>query len=264
MARSSSPYKAIKEEAWAANMEIPVRGLALYTWGNVSAFDPALGVFAIKPSGVPYPELTEANMVVVDLEGKVVDGKLNPSSDTPTHLVMYREFAVAGSADIRGIIHTHSTYAVAWAQACRSIPLFGTTHADHIQTAVPCTPYLSREAVERDYETETGNLIVNVFRGGLASTADSYGRGKTAKVPLNPTEVQMVLVGGHGPFAWGSSASKAVYNGAVLEEIAKMALLTGQVNLSAKTLPDYIIAKHYMRKHGPNAYYGQGGTAGKK
>ena len=241
MARSASPYAALKEEAWAANMEIPARGLALYTWGNVSAFDPALGVFAIKPSGVPYPELAAASMVVVDLEGNVVEGKLNPSSDTPTHRVLYREFAVAGGAPIRGLIHTHSTYAVAWAQGLRALPLFGTTHADHVQTAGPCTPYLSREAVERDDEAETGNLIVETFRKG----------------GFNPAEVPMVLVGGHGPFAWGPSAEKAVYNGAVLEEIARMALLTLQVNPKAKPLPEYIVAKHYLRKHGPGAYYGQ-------
>ncbi len=236
-------YSSLKEEAWAANMEIPVRGLALYTWGNVSAFDPALGVFAIKPSGVPYPELTPENMVVVDLDGKIVEGKMNPSSDTPTHRVMYRELAVADGAKVRGIIHTHSTYAVAWAQARRDIPLFGTTHADHIQTSVPCTPYLSKEAVERNYELETGNLIVDHFRS----------------LKLNPNEVTMVLVGGHGPFAWGETAAKAVYNGAVLEEVARMALLTLDVDPQATPLADYIVNKHYMRKHGPNAYYGQGG-----
>jgi len=239
-----SKYSSLKEEAWAANMEIPVRGLALYTWGNVSAFDPALGAFAIKPSGVPYPELTADKMVVVDLDGKVIEGSLNPSSDTPTHRVIYREFAVAAKADVRGIIHTHSTHAVAWAQACRSIPLFGTTHADHIQTPVPCTEYLSREAVEKDYEFETGSLIVDTFK----------------KQGLNPAEVSMVLVGGHGPFAWGASAGKAVYNGAVLEEIARMAFLTLQIRADADSLPDYIINKHYMRKHGPNAYYGQKGA----
>jgi L-ribulose-5-phosphate 4-epimerase len=239
-----SKYASLKEEAWEANAEIPVRGLALYTWGNVSAFDPDLGVFAIKPSGVPYPELTSDGMVVVDLDGNIVEGTLNPSSDTPTHRVLYREFAVASGAKIRGIIHTHSTYAVAWAQACRDIPLFGTTHADHIQTPVPCTRYLSREAVEKDYELETGKLIVDSFR----------------EKGLNPAEVSMVLVGGHGPFAWGSSAAKAVYNGAVLEEVARMALLTEQVNPGAKPLPEYIVNKHYMRKHGPNAYYGQTGA----
>lgn len=243
MAKKSSPYKALKEEAWAANAEIPVRGLALYTWGNVSAFDPALGAFAIKPSGVPYAELTSESMVVVDLEGKVIEGKLNPSSDTPTHLVLYREFAVAGEAPVRGVIHTHSTHAVAWAQGLRDVPLFGTTHADHVQKDIPCTHYLSREAVERDYETETGNLIVRAFR----------------ERKLNPAEMSMVLVGGHGPFAWGSSAEKAVYNGAVLEEIARMAYLTLQINPRAKGLPSYIVDKHYRRKHGPSAYYGQAG-----
>jgi L-ribulose-5-phosphate 4-epimerase len=240
----SSPYKTLKEEAWAANAEIPARGLALYTWGNVSAFDPALGVFAIKPSGVPYPDLTADNMVVIDLDGVVVEGKLNPSSDTPTHRVLYRAWAASSAtrqSPIRGIIHTHSTHAVAWAQACRDIPLFGTTHADHIQTPVPCTPYLAREAVERDYELETGNLIVADF----------------AKRGLDPAEVSMVLVGGHGPFAWGASAAKAVYNGAVLEEVARMAQLTLQINPRAKQLPAYIVKKHYLRKHGPNAYYGQ-------
>lgn len=250
-----SEYSSLKEEAWAANMEIPVRGLALYTWGNVSAYDPAKAVFAIKPSGVPYPDLKSENMVVVDLEGKVVEGKLNPSSDTPTHMVLYREFCRVGKAEIRGIIHTHSTYAVSWAQAGRSIPLFGTTHADHIQTSVPCTPYLSRESVERDYERETGDLIVETFRKGLTGPADSK-RIKKGNA-LSPEEVSMVLVGGHGPFAWGSNAAKAVYNGAVLEEIARMAFLTIQINPLAPLLPDYIVNKHYQRKHGPNAYYGQ-------
>lgn len=249
-------YASLKEEAWAANMEIPARGLALYTWGNVSAFDSARAVFAIKPSGVPYPELKPADMVVVDLEGRVVEGKLNPSSDTPTHRVLYRDFASGSAAGtgakcgIGGIIHTHSTYAVAWAQACRAIPLFGTTHADHVQTPVPCTPWLTREAVEGDYELETGNLIVKAFREGIAGQCG----------PLNPAEVTMVLVGGHGPFAWGANAAKAVYNGAVLEEMARMAFLTLEINPGAATLPDYIVNKHYLRKHGPNAYYGQGGA----
>jgi L-ribulose-5-phosphate 4-epimerase len=234
-------YQTLREQAYEANMQIPAQHLALYTWGNVSAFDAALGVFAIKPSGVPYPELTPENMVIVDLEGKVVEGSLRPSSDTPTHVVLYREFAVKNGSKIGGIIHTHSTAAVSWAQAVRPVPLFGTTHADHIQTAIPCTPYLSREAVERDYEKETGELIVSHFR--------EHG--------LNPGEVNMVLVGGHGPFAWGADASKAVYNGAVLEEICRMALNTVMINPGATPLPDYIVNKHYQRKHGPNAYYGQ-------
>ena len=242
-----SKYASLKEEAWEANREIPVRGLALYTWGNVSVFDSSAAVFAIKPSGVPYPDLRAEDMVLVDLEGKVVEGKMNPSSDTPTHMILYREFSVKGNAALRGVMHTHSTYAVAWAQACRSIPLFGTTHADHIQTPVPCTPYLSRSAVEKDYELETGRLIVDVFAKGFSGTA------------LNPDEVSMVLVGGHGPFVWGANGAKAVYNGAVLEEIARMATLTLQISPEAASLPDYIINKHYQRKHGPNAYYGQVG-----
>lgn len=237
----SGIYQSLKEEAYEANMEIPKQHLALYTWGNVSAFDAAKGVFAIKPSGVPYPDLTPDSMVVIDLEGKKVEGSLNPSSDTNTHLVLYRDFAVNGGAKIGGIIHTHSTAAVSWAQALRDIPLFGTTHADHIQTPVPCTPYLSREMVEKDYETETGNMIVQYFK----------------EKALNPDEVTMVLVGGHGPFAWGSNASKSVYNAAVLEEVAKMALNTLLINPESTPLADYIVQKHYLRKHGPNAYYGQ-------
>ncbi|MCR4627286.1 MAG: L-ribulose-5-phosphate 4-epimerase [Treponema sp.] len=236
-----SVYQYLKEEAFESNMEIPEQHLAIYTWGNVSAFDPEKGVFAIKPSGVPYPELTVDSMVVVDLDGNKVEGKLNPSSDTKTHLVLYNEFAVKGKADIKGIIHTHSPYAVAWAQAQRPVPLFGTTHADHIQTEIPCTPYLSEEMVKKDYELETGNAIVQHFR------TKGY----------NPNEINMVLVAGHGPFAWGKTPSKAVYNAAVLEEVSKMALFTLQIAPDATPLPKYIVDKHYLRKHGANAYYGQ-------
>lgn len=236
-----SQYQNIKDEAYEANIQIPAQHLALYTWGNVSAFDKDKAVFAIKPSGVPYPELTADKMVVVDLDGKVVEGNLNPSSDTPTHVVLYKEFAVAKKIDMGGIIHTHSTAAVAWAQAQRSVPLFGTTHADHLQTCVPCTPYLSEEQVKRDYEKETGLLIIKYFE----------------EQKLNPNETNMVLVAGHGPFCWGKTADKAVYNGAVLEEICKMALYTLQVNPASTPLPEYIVNKHYERKHGPNAYYGQ-------
>ncbi len=236
-----SDYKLIKEQAYEANMEIPAQHLALYTWGNVSALDIDKGVFAIKPSGVPYGELTPDSMVIVDFDGNVVEGKLRPSSDTPTHAVLYKEFVAERGNKIGGIIHTHSTFAVSWAQAVKSVPLFGTTHADHIQTSVPCTPYLSRDAVERDYEKETGKLIVSHFD----------------EQKLNPSEVNMVLVGGHGPFCWGDNANKAVYNAAVLEEICHMALNTLAIDPSAQALPDYIISKHYLRKHGPNAYYGQ-------
>lgn len=236
-----SKYQTLKEEAWLANREIPERGLALYTWGNVSAFDPDSGLFAIKPSGIFYNKLTADDIVVIDLEGRIVEGTLRPSSDTPTHMVLYREFALKKSTKIRGIIHTHSTYAVSWAQACQPVPVFGTTHADHLQTSIPCTPLLSCEAVERNYELETGNLIVNTLR----------------KEKLQADEVSMVLVGGHGPFAWGTSAEEAVYNGAVLEEVAKMALLTLMVDPHTRPLPEYIVTKHYERKHGSNAYYGQ-------
>ncbi len=234
-------YKNIKEEAYEANMKIPQNHLALYTWGNVSVFDKQNGVFAIKPSGVPYDELTVDSMVIVDLDGKKVEGRLNPSSDTPTHAVLYKEFAVDQNAEMGGIIHTHSTYAVSWAQSVRSVPLFGTTHADHIQKSIPCTPYLSKEAVEKDYEKETGLSIVKLF----------------LEQNLNPSEINMVLCGGHGPFAWGKNGEKAVYNGTVLEEICKMALNTILINPNATALPEYIVDKHYFRKHGANAYYGQ-------
>ncbi len=236
-----SRFKALKEEAWEANREIPRQGLALYTWGNVSAFDASLGVFAIKPSGVPYDELQWKQMVVLDLEGTVIEGDLNPSSDTPTHRILYRYFSERSPGAVTGIIHTHSTHAVAWAQAAKDIPLYGTTHADHLQLPVPCTAFLGPDAVERNYEEETGNLIVETFR----------------ERNLDPAQVPMVLVAGHGPFAWGATPLKAVYNGAVLEEVAAMALLTQQVNPAAVPLPEHIVRKHYLRKHGPNAYYGQ-------
>lgn len=236
-----SMFQTLKEQAYEANMQIPAQHLAIYTWGNVSAFDAEQGVFAIKPSGVPYSKLTVDSMVVVDLNGKVVEGELKPSSDTLTHYILYKEWAVNGGAKIGGIVHTHSPYAVGWAQAQRAIPLFGTTHADHIQTAVPCTPYISREALKSNYELETGNQIVNYFKDA----------------GLHPAETNMVLVAGHGPFAWGATAEKALYNAAALEEIAKMATITIRVNPAATELPAYIIEKHYQRKHGPNAYYGQ-------
>ena len=234
-------YENIRLEAYEANMKIPENHLALYTWGSVSAFDKDKGVFAIKPSGVPYPDLTPESMVIVDVDGNKVDGSLNPSSDTPTHAILYKVFALQNNKEVGGIIHTHSTYAVSWAQAVKDVPLFGTTHADHIQTSIPCTPYLTKQAVETNYELETGKQIIKLFE----------------ERKLNPSEVNMILCGGHGPFAWGKNAEKAVYNGTVLEEICKMALNTLALNPKAKTLPDYIINKHYMRKHGPNAYYGQ-------
>ncbi|MDR0553530.1 MAG: L-ribulose-5-phosphate 4-epimerase AraD [Treponema sp.] len=232
----SGDWKSLREEAFEANLEIPRRGLAIYTWGNVSAFDPGRGVFAIKPSGVAYDDLRPESMVVVDLDGKIAWGKLNPSSDTETHRVLYQAFA-----GIRGITHTHSPYAVAWAQARKPVPVFGTTHADHGAEEIPCTAIMGPEAVKNNYELETGNLIVETFR-------------QSGKEPLH---LPMTLVAGHGPFTWGDSAAKSVYHAAVLEEVCKMALLTLSIAPDAAPLPEHIIRKHWERKHGPGAYYGQ-------
>lgn len=230
----ASPYRELKERAWAANQEIPKRGLAIYTFGNVSAFDAARGVMAIKPSGVDYATLAVDDLVVLDLSGKVVEGKLRPSSDTPTHLVLYRSWKGLG-----GVVHTHSTYATGWAQARLPIPLYGTTHADHLAEDVPCTAIMSDAAVERDYEVETGNQILECFTS------------------RNPLHTPMVLVAGHGPFAWGETPEKAVYNAAVLEELARMAFVTRTLDPKAERLPSVLVNKHFQRKHGKNAYYGQ-------
>lgn len=229
-----SPYQELKERAWAANQEIPKRGLAIYTFGNVSAQDAARGVVAIKPSGVPYDKLAVEDLVIVDLAGKVVEGKLRPSSDTPTHLVLYRAWP-----GVAGIVHTHSTYATGWAQARLSIPIYGTTHADHLAEDVPCTAVMSAEAVERDYEVETGKQILDCFNN------------------REPLHTPMVLVAGHGAFAWGETPEKAVYNAAVLEELARMAFVTRTLEPAASRLPEPLIRKHFERKHGKNAYYGQ-------
>jgi len=230
----SSPYQELKERAWNANQEIPRRGLAIYTFGNVSAFDSERGVVAIKPSGVPYDELKIDDLVVVDLEGKVVEGKLRPSSDTPTHLVLYRNWKGLG-----GVVHTHSSYATGWAQARLPIPIYGTTHADHLDEDVPCTAIMSDEAIGGDYEIETGHQILECFRD------------------RDPMKTPMVLVAGHAPFTWGKTPEKAVYNAAVLEELARMAFVTQSLNPLAPRLPDSLIRKHFERKHGKSAYYGQ-------
>ena len=229
-------YRTLREEAYEANLEIKRRSLAIYTWGNVSAFDPAGGVFAIKPSGVDYDELRPESMVLVDLDGKTVGAGLRPSSDTKTHMVLYREFP-----GTRGVAHTHSAYAVAWAQAGRSVPVLGTTHADHGTREIPCTGFMDSVAVKNDYELETGNLIVRTFM----------------EKGLSHAHACMALVAGHGPFTWGESAAKSVYNAAVLEEVCKMALLTLSLDPLARPLPEHIIAKHWERKHGDGAYYGQ-------
>jgi L-ribulose-5-phosphate 4-epimerase len=230
----ASPYRELKERAWTANQEIPKRNLAIYTFGNVSALDADRGVIAIKPSGVEYDRLTVDDMVVLDLSGKIVEGNLRPSSDTPTHLVLYRAWTGIG-----GVVHTHSTYATGWAQTRRPIPIYGTTHADHLAEDVPCTDVMSDDAVERDYEVETGNQILECFGS------------------RDPLLIPMVLVAGHGPFTWGPTPEKAVYNAAVLEELARMAFVTHTVDPAAARLPDRLIRKHFERKHGKNAYYGQ-------
>lgn len=229
-----SSYSELKERAWLANQEIPKRGLAIYTFGNVSALDAERGLIAIKPSGVAYDALQVDDMVVLDLEGKLVEGKLRPSSDTATHLLLYRSWKGIG-----GVVHTHSSYATGWAQARLPIPIYGTTHADHLDEDVPCTAVMSDDAVARDYELETGNQILACFEG------------------RDPLHTPMVLVAGHAPFTWGETPEKAVYNAAVLEELAKMAFLTRTLDEAAVRLPGNLIRKHYERKHGKNAYYGQ-------
>ncbi len=229
-------YKDLKEEAYEANMQLPKLGLVLFTFGNVSAADSSLGVFAIKPSGVPYEELTPDKMVIVDFDGKTVKGNLRPSSDTKTHAVLYKHWN-----KIKGIAHTHSTYATAWAQAQIEIPIFGTTHADHNTVDIPCAPPMNDEMIQGDYEYQTGFQIINYFE----------------EKKLSYEEVEMILVGNHAPFTWGKSAAKAVYNSAVLESIAQMAYLTQSINANAIRLKDSLIKKHYERKHGADSYYGQ-------
>jgi L-ribulose-5-phosphate 4-epimerase len=229
-------YKSLKRLAYEANMLLPEKGLVVYTFGNVSAIDREKGVIAIKPSGVPYEDLKPSSMVVVDMDNRIVEGDLCPSSDTKTHLLLYKNFP-----NIGGIVHTHSTYAVAWAQAMQPIPIFGTTHADHLVSDIPCTSVMSDEMIQGDYEVETGNQILELFKD------------------ISYEEVQMVLVACHGPFTWGATPEKAVYNSAILEELAKMAMFTRMINPNTPTLKEALINKHYQRKHGKDAYYGQNG-----
>jgi len=231
-----SIYQHIKQSAYEANMQLPKLNLVLFTFGNVSAADHTLGVFAIKPSGVPYDDLSPEKMVIVDFDGNILEGSLRPSSDTKTHAVLYKHWK-----DINGIVHTHSTYATAWAQSQRCIPIFGTTHADYLTVDVPCAPPMSDELIAGDYEHQTGFQIMNHFK----------------EAGLDYKEVEMVLVGNHAPFSWGKSAEKAVYNSAVLEAVAHMAYLTEQINPQAPRLQDSLIKKHFERKHGPDSYYGQ-------
>ena len=217
-------------------MQLPELGLVISTFGNVSVADRALGVFAIKPSGVPYNKLSVKKMVIVDFDGNILNGELRPSSDTKTHAVLYKHWENIGA-----VVHTHSTYATAWAQAQRDIPLYGTTHADHCTTDIPCATPMNENMIKGDYEYETGLQIINCLK----------------ERNLNYEETEMMLVGNHGPFTWGKNSKKAVYNAAVLEQIAKLAWLTIQINPDALRLKEELINKHYERKHGPGSYYGQ-------
>lgn len=223
----------LKQEVLKANLDIVKHNLVILTWGNVSAIDRQSGLVVIKPSGVEYNALKAEDMVVVDLEGNIVEGSLRPSSDTPTHLAIYRHFQEVG-----GVVHTHSTYATAWAQAGLSIPNIGTTHADTFHCDIPCTGEMSREQIVKEYEAATGDVIADAFEG------------------MDPMHTPAVLVKHHGPFTWGKSADEAVHNAVVLEEVARMASITVALNPDVAMNPD-LIEKHYERKHGANAYYGQ-------
>lgn len=228
--------QALKERVCKANLELLQTGLVIHTFGNVSGIDREEGIVAIKPSGVSYEELTPEAMVLVNLDGNVVGGDLNPSSDTKTHLVLYQNFP-----EIGGVVHTHSPYAVAWAQARRAIPCLGTTHADYSPVEIPCTAMISDEAIEEDYERETGNLIVDTFKHY------SYN--------LTP----MVLIASHGPFTWGATPEEAVHHSVTLEYLAKMALHTLSLNPNISPVKQSLVNKHFKRKHGKDAYYGQRG-----
>lgn len=227
----------LKKKVYEANMELPKYGLVTFTWGNVSAIDRESGLFVIKPSGVPYDELKPEDMVVMNLDGERVEGEYNPSSDTPTHLELYKAFP-----EIGGVVHTHSSWATSWAQAGRGIPCYGTTHADYIYGEVPCLRVLSKDEIDEAYEKNTGLLIVSEFK----------------KRNLDVTAVPAVLCKNHGPFAWGKDAAEAVHNAVVLEEVAKMAARTELIQPKVQPAPQELQDKHYYRKHGANAYYGQG------
>lgn len=226
----------LKKEVYEANMLLPKYGLVTFTWGNVSGIDRESGLFVIKPSGVPYEELKPEDMVVVDLNGKVVEGNYNPSSDTATHVELYKAFPTIG-----GVVHTHSSYATSWAQSGRSIPCYGTTHADYFYGDIPCLRCLTKEEIDEAYEENTGHLIVNEFK----------------RMGLDPEAVPAALCKNHGPFAWGKNAEEAVHGSVVLEEVAKMAYRTELINPKVQEAPQELQDKHYYRKHGANAYYGQ-------
>ena len=228
--------EALKEQVLEANLELPRQGLVDFTWGNVSGKDPESGAIVIKPSGVPYATMKVTDMVVVDADGRLLEGKLRPSSDLPTHVELYRHFPQIG-----GIVHTHSTWATVWAQACRGIPALGTTHADYFFGEIPCTRQLTQQQTAGEYESETGLAIVERFR----------------EDNIDPRHMPVVLVANHGPFAWGSDANDAVHNAAVLELTARMAHLSLQLEKNLPPMPQHLLEKHFFRKHGPGAYYGQ-------
>lgn len=223
----------LKQQVFKANLDLVKHGLVLFTWGNVSAIDREKGLIVIKPSGVSYDVMKADDMVVLDMDGKVVEGRFKPSSDTPTHLELYKAFSEIGA-----VVHTHSTYATAWAQAGKSIPIIGTTHADYFASDIPCTPDMTPAEVEEAYEKETGSVIIKAFEH------------------LKPMEIPGVLVKNHGPFSWGKNADNAVYNSVVLEEVARMAQLAYFINPNL-TMNPHLVKKHYERKHGKDAYYGQ-------
>ena len=227
-------FDRLKTEVYQANINLARHGLVTLTWGNVSGIDRPAGCFAIKPSGIEYEDMTANDMIVLDMEGRVIDGHLRPSSDAPTHLELYRAFPSVG-----GIVHTHSTYATMFAQACREIPCLGTTHADHFNGPIPVTRFLSAEEVQEGYEHKTGSVIIERFAG------------------MDPMETPGVLVAGHAPFAWGENAADAVRNSLILERIAQIAMGSFHLDPAVSPLPAHIQKKHYRRKHGPNAYYGQ-------
>ena len=229
--------KSLKEAVYEANMELPKRHLVTYTWGNVSGISREKGLVVIKPSGVEYDELTPDKLVVLDLDGNIVEGKLNPSSDTKTHLELYKQYP-----DIGGIVHTHSPYAVGWAQACEDIPCYGTTHADYFYGAIPCARHLTTEEIDEDYEKNTGKVIIE----------------ELTKRNINPVHVPGIICASHGPFTWGKDAAQAVYHAVVLEEVAFMNFHAKLLNPAAGPMPQVLLDKHYLRKHGANAYYGQG------
>lgn len=224
----------LKQEVLEANLALPKYGLVTFTWGNVSGIDREQGLVVIKPSGVPYEELKVEDLVVVDLNGNKVEGNLKPSSDMPTHLVLYNAFPGIG-----GVVHTHSPWATSWAQAGKSIPIYGTTQADYFYGDIPCTRKMTPEEIEKDYERKTGNVIIETFQS------------------LDPEQIPGVVVNSHGPFCWGTDASNALHNAVVLEEVAKMAYRTENLNPSVEVIDRKLLDKHFLRKHGINAYYGQ-------